>query len=174
MADDEGAPARALRDEAAAPRGERPPRERLAAYLLPGQLHAAAEPTAISTVLGSCVSVCLFDGRARVGGMNHYLLPTEVEKERSPRLGGAAMEMLLADVLALGARRSRLEAKVFGGASILGGAVGRRRLGDENVKLALRILEALAVPVVGGDVGGTRGRKIVFHTDDGAAWVRSL
>lgn len=173
MADREGAPARALREEGG-PRGERPPRERLTAYLLPGQLHAASEATAISTVLGSCVSVCLFDGLARVGGMNHYLLPTEVDKERSPRLGGAAMEMLLADVLALGARRSRLEAKVFGGASVLGGAVGRRRLGDENVKLALRILEALAVPVVGGDVGGTRGRKIVFHTDDGAAWVRSL
>lgn len=152
-----------------------PGAERRAAYLLPGQLHAAAEPTAITTVLGSCVSVCLFDRAAGVGGMNHYLLPTYVERERSARFGNGAIELLLADVTALGARRARLEAKVFGGASVMGMVrEGRRSLGDENARLAFRLLEALAIPVVDGDVGGTRGRKVVFHTDDGSAWMRLL
>lgn len=151
------------------------PEGRLTAYLLPGQLHVASDPTAVTTVLGSCVAVCLCDRAARVGGMNHYLLPTHVERERSPRFGSVAIEELVSGVLARGARKSRLEAKVFGGASVTGAPQpGRRLLGDENVRLALRLLESLAIPVVGGDVGGTRGRKLVFHTDDGNAWMRLL
>lgn len=178
MADQGGSAAHVNR---AATAGERarastPPGEgRRAAYLLPGQIHAAAEATAITTVLGSCVSVCLFDRAAGVGGMNHYLLPTHVERERSPRFGNVAIELLLADVTAQGARRGRLEAKVFGGASLTGmSREGRRPLGEENVRVALRLLESLAIPVVDGDVRGTRGRKLVFHTDDGSAWMRLL
>jgi chemotaxis protein CheD len=135
----------------------------------------ATEPTAITTVLGSCVAVCLHDPVATVGGMNHYLLPTHVSREQSLRFGTVAIEALLAEVLARGAGRTRLQAKVFGGASVMGVPdAGQRRLGDENVKLALRQLAGLAIPVVDGDVGGTRGRKLVFHSDDGSAWVRLL
>jgi chemotaxis protein CheD len=149
--------------------------DRIAAYLLPGQLHAAARATAITTVLGSCVSVCLFDREARVGGMNHYLLPQQLERERNPRFGSVAIEMLVAEVLGHGARRAHLQAKVFGGASVTGmSRSGHRPLGEENVRLALRLLETMAIPVVDGDVGGERGRKLVFHTDEGTAWMRLL
>lgn len=144
-----------------------------AIYLQPGELHAAAAPTVITTILGSCVAVCLFDPERGVGGMNHYLLAQPVRRERSTRFGSVAIEALLARLEELGAPARGLRAKVFGGAAVLGARPGRT-LGDENVALAVATLEARAVPIVAGDVGGTRGRKLVFHTHGGAAFVREL
>jgi chemotaxis protein CheD len=167
------APGRAPGGPGGPPPGGEP--DRLTAYLLPGQVHAASEPTAITTVLGSCVSVCLFDPEARVGGMNHYLLPQQLERERNPRFGNVAVELLINDVVAKGGRRGNLRAKVFGGASVLElTRPGHRPLGEENVRLALRLLDSHAIPVIDGDVGGHRGRKLVFHTDEGTAWMRLL
>jgi chemotaxis protein CheD len=155
------------------------PRRRAAAparrgvYLQPGHVHATAEPTAITTILGSCVAVCLFDPERGVGGMNHFLLAHPVRRERSSRFGTVAMEELLDRVTELGASPGALRAKVFGGAAVLGARSGRT-LGDENVALAVATLEGCQVPIVAGDVGGARGRKLVFHTDDGDAFVRAL
>jgi chemotaxis protein CheD len=163
------------------PHLERPPcppppaAGRREAWVHAGFLHAAAEPTTVATVLGSCVSVCLYDPEAAVGGLNHYLLPHDAARERSCRFGPPAIDALLAAVLAHGARRERLRAKVFGGAAVMGAPrPGRPHLGHENVRVALARLGELGVPVVDGDVGGTRGRKLLFHTDDGSAWVRLL
>lgn len=146
---------------------------RRAVYLHPGQAFIATEPSELTTVLGSCVAVCLFDPTAAVGGMNHYLLPLEVLQERSLRYGGQAMEHLLAGVLGAGAARARLQAKVFGGASVID-AFRHRNLGGDNVELALRFLERAGIPVLERDVGDRGGRKVVFHTDSGAAWVKRL
>jgi len=110
-----------------------------------------------------------------VGGMNHYLLPLPVQRERSPRFGNVAIAELLRAVLDRGARRDRLQAKVFGGACVIEVFRGSgRHLGEDNVQLALRTLEAERIPVADHDVGGTRGRKVIFHADDGSAWVRCL
>ena len=144
-------------------------------YLLAGQVHAASTPTVITTILGSCVAVCLFDPEAQVGGMNHFLLPLPVSRERSARFGNVATEELLEAVLRMGAARPRLRAKIFGGAAVLGTRpAGRRSLGEANAQLALGQLDDLGIPVRDGDVGGARGRKLIFHTDDGAAWMRLL
>lgn len=143
-------------------------------YLHPGQLVAAAEPTAITTVLGSCVAVCLHDPDARVGGMNHFLLPHHVERERSPRFGTVAVPELVDALVRAGASRGALVAKVFGGASVIGAFRHGRRLGDENARLALRLLEEARIPVLDTDVGGERGRKVVFLADEGTVWVRRL
>jgi chemotaxis protein CheD len=148
--------------------------QRVQVYLHAGQLHAASVPTAISTVLGSCVAVCLHDPIAKVGGMNHYLLPLHVEREQSPRFGTVAVPQLIEAVVRAGASRSSLVAKVFGGASVIGAMAKGRRLGEENAVLALRLLEEARIPVLDQDVGGTRGRKVVFFADDGIAWVRQL
>lgn len=147
--------------------------ERASVYLHGGQVAVASQPTAITTVLGSCVAVCLFDPGARVGGMNHFLLPLHVERERSPRFGNVAVPQLVEALLAAGARRGELKAKVFGGSSVLH-AFRHRNLGDENASLALRLLGEAGVEVVEQDLGGQRGRKLIFHTDDGTAWVRAL
>ncbi len=146
---------------------------RRSVYLHAGQVHASAEPCSLVTVLGSCVAVCLCDREAGVGGMNHFLLPHPTLREQSPRFGAFAMPHLLDEVLRLGARRERLEAKVFGGACVIEALKGRN-LGAENVELALTALEAAGVPVLERDVGGHNGRKLVFHSDVGAAWVRRL
>ena len=146
---------------------------RRSVYLHAGQVHASAEPTSVVTVLGSCVAVCLCDREAAVGGMNHFLLPHPTLREQSPRFGAFAMSRLLHQVLELGARRERIEAKVFGGACVIEAFKGRD-LGAENVQVAVKALEEARVRVAQRDVGGRHGRKLVFHTDVGAAWVRAL
>jgi chemotaxis protein CheD len=143
-------------------------------YLHAGQVFASATPTAVTTVLGSCVSVCLHDPVARVGGVNHFLLPLHVDRERSARFGTVAVPELVAAVVRAGGARGRLVAKVFGGASVIAAISGGRRLGDENARLALDLLEAARIPVLDHDVGGRRGRKLVYFVDEGTAWVREL
>jgi chemotaxis protein CheD len=148
---------------------------RVQVYLHAGQLFASATPTAISTVLGSCVAVCLHDPITKVGGMNHFLLPLHVDREHSPRFGTVAVPALIDAMLKAGARRGAIVAKVFGGASVIGAMAQRgRRLGEENAILALRLLEEAHIPVLDHDVGGSRGRKLVFFADEGTAWVRQL
>jgi len=142
-------------------------------YLHAGQVFASAQPTSVVTVLGSCVAVCLFDREIGVGGVNHYLLPLETSRERSTRFGNVAIRELLDQVLARGARRASLQAKVFGGASVVRALMGRS-LGSENAELAARLLREAGLPILEQDVGGLKGRKLVFHTDDGSAWVRHL
>lgn len=143
-------------------------------YLHAGQLAVAAAPTAIVTVLGSCVAVCLWDPCSRVGGVNHFLLPHHVERERSARFGTVAVPALVDAVVRAGASRPALVAKVFGGASVLGPVARGRRLGEENAALALHLLEEARIPVLDRDVGGERGRKLVFVSDEGIAWVKLL
>jgi chemotaxis protein CheD len=150
------------------------PGSRSQVYLHAGQLYVAATPTAITTVLGSCIAVCLFDPGARIGGVNHFLLPLHVERERSPRFGTVAVPALVEAMVRAGAARRSLVAKVFGGASVIAAISRGRRLGEENALLALRLLDEAGIPVLDQDVGGSRGRKLVFFADEGTAWVRQL
>jgi len=143
-------------------------------YLHAGQLYASAEPTEIVTILGSCVSVCMFDRARGIGGLNHFMLPTD-GTTASPRYARSANEMLIAQLVALGAGRSRLEAKIFGGASVLktGGDVGTD-LGMRNIEAARAHLAQEKIPILGEDVGGVRGRKLVFFTGDGTALIKQV
>ena len=144
-----------------------------AVYLHPGQLFAADSPTVYSTILGSCASVCLWDPARAIGGMNHFLLPVAGPAEaRSTRFAEPAVNQLIERVLSLGARRGSLQAKLFGGACVLEAFVGRDHLGLKNVDAARRALAEHAVPLVAENVGGRRGRKVVFHTVDGVVHVR--
>lgn len=147
---------------------------RLATYLHAGQLTAPSAPTAITTILGSCVAVCLWDATRRQGGMNHYLLPYWSGSEASsPRFGNVAVEGLLSALRRLGSASGDLQAKVFGGACVVPALMARGdHLGAKNVVLARKLLAERGIPVVAEDVLGQRGRRVVFHTDDGAAFVR--
>lgn len=141
-------------------------------YLHPGQLCFKTEPTVVSTVLGSCVSVCLYDEEHTAAGVNHFLLPASVARSESNRFGDSANAALLARFLKLGISVSRLRAKVFGGASMGGSSVGD--LAGRNVEQALDFLRKHCIPVVSQDTGGERGRKLIFQTSDATAWVRLL
>ena len=152
--------------------------DRVAVYLQPGQLHVAVQPTTITTILASCVAVCLFDGKHGIGGMNHFLLPNALSDEAAPaRFGPSATQLLIDRLLDAGAALRRLQAKVFGGAAVLDVLAANRDripLGQSNVDCALSFLADLRIPVVASDVGGTRGRKVIFRTDDGSALMKFL
>lgn len=150
--------------------------ERATAYLHPGQLFVSAQSSAVITILGSCVAVCLWDPVTRIGGINHFLLPTfNGEGIASPRFGNIAIKELLDQLAGLGSQKHNLLAKIFGGACVLEAFRDRQhQLGSKNIEVARALLESESIPLVGHDVGGQRGRKLIFHTDDGAAWVKAL
>ena len=145
-------------------------------YLLPGQLHAAAEPCQLTTILGSCVAVCLWDPKTGIGGMNHFILPAWREGEGpSLRFGDVATAELLARLLKLGSRQHDIRAKVFGGAALFrSGERYESSLGAKNVETARTLLRNAGIPVVAEDLGGHSGRKLIFNNDDGSAWVRPV
>lgn len=141
-------------------------------YLHPGQLCFATEPMVVTTVLGSCVSVCLYDEEHTAGGVNHFLLPGSLGRTESPRFGETANAILLGRFREIEVPVSRLRAKVFGGASMGGTAAGD--LASRNVEVALAFLRSHGIPIVSQDTGGERGRKLIFRTSDATAWVRLL
>jgi chemotaxis protein CheD len=145
-------------------------------YLHPGQLFVSHESYAVTTILGSCVSVCLWDPLTKIGGINHFLLPMDVgEDQASLRFGNLAVRELIAEIVGVGGEQARLRAKLFGGACVLEAFRSRENhLGTKNVTIAREVLDAADIPIIGEDVGGNRGRKLIFHTDNGSAWVKQL
>ena len=141
-----------------------------------GEVAATRDGGVFSTVLGSCVSICLWDPTTGAGGINHFLLPDQVSNGiSSPRFGNVAVRTLLSKLSAFDIPAARLQAKIFGGASVLRPGVPQRdALGARNIELARVLLELAGIPVVAEDVGGDHGRKLIFRTNDGAAWVRKL
>jgi chemotaxis protein CheD len=125
-------------------------------HLLEGQYHVSGDPAVVlTTTLGSCVAACLRDREAQVGGMNHFLLPGDGDGEvrEAARYGAYAMEVLINALLARGARRGRLEAKLFGGGQLLQGLTN---VGDQNVAFAEHFLAQEGIALFGGSVGGPR------------------
>jgi chemotaxis protein CheD len=120
--------------------------------------------------------VCLWDPVREIGGINHFLLPEKVGGDQfSPRFGTIACARLIERMTALGAEPRELQAKVFGGASVVDAFHSPSlQLGGRNVETAMAALRAAGIDVVASDVGGRHGRRIVFFTDTGAAWVRTI
>ena len=145
-------------------------------YLHPGRLFVSAEPAAVTTILGSCVAVCLWDESQGIGGMNHYLLPDGGGVCASAeRFAPVALRRLLEQLFELGARKENLKAKVFGGACVLEAfRENGNDLGTKNIEAARHFLEVESIPILAEDIGGKAGRKLVFHTEGGSAWVRKL
>ena len=151
---------------------KRDPMERRV-YLHPGALWAEPFPGVITTVLGSCVSVCLWDPQTTLGGINHFILPRG-SAVPSARYGNHALAMLLARVLEIGAQRETLLGCVFGGASVLPGEPSGPTLGSRNVAEAFEFLERSEIAVLRHDVEGRQGRKLTFRTADGTTLIRKL
>lgn len=144
-------------------------------YLHPGGIFADAEPHLVTTVLGSCVSICLWDQVRRQGGMNHYMLPLRNgEGLASPKYGNIAIPRLIERLIQLGSAPRNLVAKVFGGASMWKTVTDQAGVGGKNVEQALRLLEEAGIRVLGRDIGGETGRKIIFNTETGIVLLRRL
>jgi chemotaxis protein CheD len=126
-------------------------------------------------VLGSCVSVCLWDPRLKIGGINHYMLPFwNGEGLASPRFGNIAIMKLIEKMLALGADRHNLQAKVFGGGDMLKATSALMNIGQRNIVLAQDMLRDERIPIVSADTGGKHGRKLLFNTKNGVVLVKLL
>jgi chemotaxis protein CheD len=155
---------------AAAPRGS------LLHYVTPGNLFAASEPSRVTTVVGSCVAICLWDPSTGVGGINHYLLPRCPDPSQSSgRFGDTAFQILVDRLVELGAARRSLQARLVGGACLISAFRDRdSHLGRQNVDLGLMLLRDAGIRLVQQETGGGQGRKIVFCTADGNAVIQIL
>jgi chemotaxis receptor (MCP) glutamine deamidase CheD len=140
-----------------------------------GGVHASAEPTLIKTLLGSCIAVCLWDPAARVGGMNHFMLPQgDGHGDDLTRFGVHAMDSLIGATMKAGGERRRLTAKLFGGAHVLDIAVSEGGVPQRNVDFVQKFLEREGFPVLSADVGGHQPRYVHFFTDTGRARVKRV
>jgi chemotaxis protein CheD len=140
-----------------------------------GEYYASKVPTIIYTLLGSCVAVCLYDRKKRIGGMNHILLPGNASNDSfkdCARYGINAMELLIDKIVRLGGAKKNLTSKVFGGANLLPSIPYERCVGKKNVFFVLNFLSQASIPVLSQDVGGNDSRKIFFHTDTGDVFLR--
>lgn len=144
-----------------------------AVKVLPGEYFVSSEDLVIMTVLGSCIAACLWDGRARVGGMNHFMLPDGDGGDGSGRYGSYAMELLINEMLKLGARRETMQAKVFGGGQVMAGFT-TMNVGERNTKFVLDYLATERIPVVSQDVLDIHPRKVCFFPVTGKALVKRL
>ncbi len=144
-------------------------------YLLPGNIFAHSDEHSVLTVLGSCVSVCLWDPHSSIGGINHFMLPFwNGEGLASPRFGNIAVSKLIEKMVGLGADRNRLQAKVFGGGDMLKSTSAFMNIGQRNIVVAEDLLREAKIPIISADTGGKHGRKLVFNTKSGVVLVKLL
>jgi len=142
-------------------------------FIHAGELYVGIEPTEIVTVLGSCVSVCLYDSIRKVSAMNHYLLPVWNGSDiQNPKYGEIAIPRTIETLVNTGSDINNLEAKIFGGASMHNMSSENMMIGKRNIMIAKDILRKYNLPIRGEDVGGTRGRKIMMRSDIGKVMMR--
>ena len=145
--------------------------------LTAGEYFATQDGEVLYTIVGSCIATCIYDAERKIGGMNHFLLPGMIHPDEMlssdvGRYGMFAMELLIGELIKLGARRRALKAKLFGGGKVL---TFRKDDGDvtaSNIRFARKFLELEGIPTVNEDVGGNKGRKIMFHSDTSRAFVK--
>lgn len=151
----------------------------------PGEYVVSNEEVVITTLLGSCVSACLYDPYNKITGMNHFLLSSRHYARNMPvcttdagRYGIHSMELLINEMWQRGAKRGNLKAKAFGGGSILktndACASNYFTVGEVNVRFIREFLQNENIPLISSDLGGVVGRVINFHSADFAVYVRKM
>ncbi|XVJ70475.1 MAG: chemoreceptor glutamine deamidase CheD [Rhizobacter sp.] len=142
-----------------------------AVKILPGEYFVHDEDMLIMTTLGSCIAACIWDRNARIGGMNHFMLPEG--SGDSGRYGSYAMELLINELLKRGASRLTLEAKVFGGGQVISG-MNTMNVGERNTQFVMDYLKTEHITVVSKDVLDIYPRKVCFLPASGKAMVKRL
>ena len=142
-----------------------------AVKILPGEYFVHDEDMLIMTTLGSCIAACIYDRNAKVGGMNHFMLPDGVGD--SGRYGSYAMELLINEMMKRGATRMTMEAKVFGGGQVVSGMT-TMNVGERNTNFVMDYLKTERIPVVSKDVLDVYPRKVCYLPGSGKAMVKRL
>jgi|LNFM01.1.fsa_nt_gb chemotaxis protein CheD len=157
-----------------------PTRQLMTAKILPGELYVTTSDEAVVTVLGSCVSACIWDKTSGVGGMNHFMLPASADQSRiadfanaseAARYGTYAMEHLINSILKNGGRRQSLQIKIVGGGRVLKGATD---IGLRNIEFVREFIRNEGLLLVGEHVAGVLPRKVWFQPSTGRALVKEL
>lgn len=144
-------------------------------FLYPSNLYVGIDDEWITTVLGSCVSVCFFDTKKMFGGISHYMLPYwNGDGLESPKFGNVAIVQLFQKMLDLGSKKGDIVCKIFGGAEVLNNSDSVFHIGQRNIELAYKIVADLGVPIKGSSTGGKLGRKIHFNTGTGEVLQKYL
>ena len=144
-----------------------------AVKVLPGEYFVSSEDLVIMTVLGSCIAACIWDNKMRIGGMNHFMLPDGDGADGSGRYGSYAMELLINEMIKLGARRETMQAKVFGGGAVMAGFT-TMNVGERNTEFVLDYLATERISVVSKDVLDIHPRKVCYFPVTGKAMVKRL
>ncbi len=140
--------------------------------VLPGEYYVTRDDMMVMTVLGSCIAACIWDPLARVGGMNHFMLP-EGGGDTSGRYGSYAMELLINEMIKLGARREAMQAKVFGGGQVMH-SFTTMNVGERNTEFVLDYLHTERIAIVSKDVLDIHPRKVCYFPATGKAMVKRL
>ena len=140
-----------------------------AVKILPGEYFVYHEDLLIMTTLGSCIAACLWDRNAKVGGMNHFMLPDG----EGGRYGSYAMELLINEMMKRGAQRMTMEAKVFGGGQVISG-MNSLNVGERNTNFVIDYLKTERIPIMSKDVLDVYPRKVCFLPASGKAMVKRL
>ncbi len=145
----------------------------------PGEYYATNDDEVIVTVLGSCVSVCLFDQGKRLAGMNHFMLVGDLRDEEiymnpNARYGIFAMEVLFNELIKRGGNKKNFACKVFGGGHVLNYKKSTGNVPENNIRFVRSFLKLEGVPILSEDLGGYSGRKIIFFTDDQRVLLKRL
>ncbi len=135
-----------------------------------GEYYATSDGEVLYTVVGSCIATCIYDKERKVAGMNHFLLPGMVHPDEMlscdlGRYGMFAMELLIGELIKLGARREGLQAKLFGGGKVLRFRSNDGDVTGSNIRFAKKFLDLEGIPTVSEDLGGKTGRKILFFSE---------
>ncbi len=145
-----------------------------AVKVLPGEYYVTTTEMVLVTVLGSCVTACIRDREKGIGGMNHFMLAEGGDDQMaSARYGGYAMEVLINHLLKLGAHRSQLEAKVFGGGKVMASLAGAM-VGERNASFVLDYLKTEQIPLLAQDLLDIYPRKVYFFPGSGRVMVKKL
>ena len=150
----------------------------MAVKLLPSEYYVTDGATALTTVLGSCVAACIHDPQTGVAGMNHFMLPSDSDDvprnhADAMRYGAYAMDVLLREMLRAGAKRERLQAKVFGGGAVLP-TMTTLNIGDRNADFVVQYLREQGIAIAAQDLRGPHARRVCFLPSTGKAVVRKL
>lgn len=134
-------------------------------FVFPGNLVITKTPSQLTTILGSCVAVCLWDTKLQYGGMNHFMLPLwNGDGLASPKYGNIAIDKLVNKMQWSGSSIENLEAKIFGGGNVLNSVNSLYNIGERNIEIAFSMIEEYGIRVTNSSTGGKRGRKIFMDT----------
>jgi len=148
--------------------------------ILPGEYYVTRYDEILTTVVGSCVSACIRDNVRRIGGMNHFMLPTHtssLEKwentyaSTASRYGSVAMEQMINEILKYGGKRQNLEVKLFGGGRIVGNMIN---IGQRNIEFVKDYVKLENLVLLAEDLGDIYPRKILYYPNNGRVRVKKL